>query len=815
MKRNPFKVSVRPSWPELLLICGLSLSLPAWAETPDAEYRRAEAVVENATARLRHAEAALAEAVQNARNGQFGELDKWNRIEQAVAGLEAAVKQEYPAIRGGTATLLRLSPRYRPETIILADPLSEVLRQVVEQKRSLLAVANRETYRISALNDALARIDKAILRLAAGYVTDTMESLLPNMQELGLEAGAVVLGAYFGPVGVERTVVATGVVSALNAFVDLYYNTQGVADKLRVLTDLLRELRTRKQVAERNHAEVMKAARELYAIEQLLRRQTPRLAALRGEAGSQSAVLAALAIDAHQRHDGDLKAAAGEALAVLPESSYLTVPSADHSSSPTEFSVKLERKDYQAEVEKLGREWERSAEAVLRGGNPDAHERRVSEWLREQDRRIAGLNKAVRQRQADWRAARTRADQQRDELRRREDQRYRALMQQPMEAADREKAWEQIQKELQSAREAVENALRAEKDLLMESLRSRGVLAGLQREAAIISEGLSRRITEAALARRGEYEAMRDRWRETLAEAARELDDEVYDVPRDTDLLTGDARRLDALLPQWLARSSAQDVRDTLRARAENLRTTGRDLQVRRSRVAALADRHEALRREALQELGGFLDRHGFLMTRERAGYTVPSETWREESLPADDRYLSPAHDGMAAARERQLRTELEGLFLPVDVSWTAPAFRTDWEAAAARFDEAAQGLEETLAQAAAHRERLETGVAGLIRIAGALSDRPLLAERRTPPEEVLRRELGGASWQPLVERASQWYRGDSFGVPRVAVVGARDQVAEWLGRVLEPYYRGQDAGRVVTSPTAHREAETAKAHRG
>ncbi|MDZ4200583.1 MAG: hypothetical protein U1C96_00335 [Gallionella sp.] len=248
------------------------------ADEPTAEQqRRAEKAISDATARVNAAQGAVAQVMDEAIYGQYGELHKWSVIDQKMDELDKAISDA----KGVISQQGHNMPSDDPGRLITSFKIGYIFEGNIERastkKKQLLELLKSENQKLDKLNNLIAKTEAARRKAAMGLVGDTIEGMLPSEAQLAGEGAVIVLGAYFGPPGIAIAGLAVGASFTFNSLANLYYGTKSLAEQAKVLTDMEQTLAKNKQIVEQNLKKLNDAAKEMTEVETVLKRNQVRM----------------------------------------------------------------------------------------------------------------------------------------------------------------------------------------------------------------------------------------------------------------------------------------------------------------------------------------------------------------------------------------------------------------------------------------------------------------------------------------------------------------------------------------------------------
>jgi hypothetical protein len=249
----------------MLLVVG-AISAAAQGQTnPLDQYRRAYD-------EIRMDDAAVAQVLDEAMRAQFGELNRWKALEEKMTLLTQEVNRSLPLL---VEAARKSAEEGRERGIIpleLGRPFEGNLNRAKERRTELGNRLNAERARQQKINDEIAKTEQALLQAARAMVGQTMEDFVPDERQLLATGTVVVLGAYFGPVGIVAAGTLAAGVFAFDAMAKLYYNLKGTGDVTKALTQYLEILRQRKKLNETNMEILTRGYREIDEVADVLER---------------------------------------------------------------------------------------------------------------------------------------------------------------------------------------------------------------------------------------------------------------------------------------------------------------------------------------------------------------------------------------------------------------------------------------------------------------------------------------------------------------------------------------------------------------
>lgn len=262
----------------LISLCFLSPAGKA-AALDSEDYQRAATSMENAAARIRMADGAVAQVLDEAMSGKYGELHKWSNLETKMNELGKTLDASLPEISTSAALLMSRDPNVNIPRFELGHPFAGNLEKVSDKLSELIELANVERGKLNKVNANLAKMNDLIYKAERYSMIQMGLDSLPfpdDFTEFGAESTVAVLGLYGGPVGW----VAVGgllLYSSTKLVFKFYENAKSLNDKLKAYTQLRDILLEKKKLHGDNLKILDDGAKELNEIKLVLDKQNTRL----------------------------------------------------------------------------------------------------------------------------------------------------------------------------------------------------------------------------------------------------------------------------------------------------------------------------------------------------------------------------------------------------------------------------------------------------------------------------------------------------------------------------------------------------------
>ncbi|HPU30518.1 MAG TPA: hypothetical protein PLM71_09370 [Syntrophorhabdaceae bacterium] len=222
-------------------------------------------------------EGAVGQALSEAMQAKYGELNRWQALDDKMAGLGMSIERNLPEISRNLVIVRAFDPDFNNPYVALGRTFEGHLNMAKNKKKELLDMAKGENEKLNKINKMISNVDKELLNAAKGLIGATLEGFLPDEISLVGEASVIVLGAYFGPPGIVAAGIAWGAAGTFNAMINLYYNTKGAADQTKVLSEMKQGLLKQKSNLEKNIETLMSGAREMEEIEKILEKHEKKM----------------------------------------------------------------------------------------------------------------------------------------------------------------------------------------------------------------------------------------------------------------------------------------------------------------------------------------------------------------------------------------------------------------------------------------------------------------------------------------------------------------------------------------------------------
>ncbi len=705
-------------------------------------YRKAKADLENAAAEIRMAQAAVAQTLSEAMAAKFGETQKWQAIEAKLAALGNAVERQVSAMSGNMATVLAYSPSDDPPSVRPNRIFEGHLAMAREKKKELSALANAERGKIQTLDAMLAKVDKALLNASGGLLGATLEGFLPNEEQLAGEFGVVVLGAYFGPVGIVAAGTAAAAAQAAMGAVQAYYNLKAAADQAKVLSEAKQGLLQNKRLREQNLQTLMGGVRELNQIEGLLEGFDKKLEEQAAKIDRMVDGWNQQSKSAFQRRQQQLQEEARR-LAAQPKP-LLNVGGWAHGMQPI---PPLQPGDYAGEVDGMLSRLDSYARAVEEGGDPDVFGSMATEWSAQLYERYGKAKQVYDQKYEAYTQASEVCMQQTQAAW----ARYQAAMA-ALWNSYKDKRWDDAAsaaaRSIQSAYDAAYNAawsaLAPYGAALRDPYREMTRLSQIQWLVEGAFPAYAARCQNAIESQTREFYRRWSMWSTTLGDAGRKVSAALAGLPVSPDEYTKRVAGLDAEIQKALTEGAdVAALREGLKGTAEQLRETGTAVTKAKGDYEAARNAALLTANKARADLTSLLNRYGRVIGYGWANWHI-GWSW------GPPRFTPRAPDQERNIRVTSERMEAEFAFH--EDPKVKEVFAADWSAMAAAFDAKAEELTFYTDWIERYRNRLGTAANRLQKISMELTGEGLYAKRDGAPGQVFAKEMGQAPWAAMAQ---------------------------------------------------------------
>lgn len=336
------------------------------------QYAQATTAVENLASEIRMNEGAVGQVLMEAMQSKHGDLRKWQALDEKMKALGESVDKNLPEIGSNIAIIRAVNPDYTPPSVALGRTFEGNLNMAKNKKKELLDLAQVQHDKLNKINQLIAKVDKNLGNAAKGLAGATMEGFLPDEKSLAAEATVIVLGAYFGPVGIVVAGTAWAATATFNAMVNLYYNTKAAADQAKVLGQMKQGLQARKAELEKNFSTLKEGASSMEQIERILEKHEKSMTEYKSRINAAVGGWNDQQKSAFEERKKKIEEKIKETMSRPASTSKWTLCNGS--------VVSLAPGDYTGEVSSMVSELESYTRAVEDGGDPDTYYAMVVDW---------------------------------------------------------------------------------------------------------------------------------------------------------------------------------------------------------------------------------------------------------------------------------------------------------------------------------------------------------------------------------------------------------------------------------------------------
>lgn len=733
--------ALRRALTPLLILFSVFLVPQQPLEAQDYEaYQRARSALENAAAEIRMAQGAVGQTLSEAMGSKFGEVQKWQAIEAKLTALGAAIDGQVPAMSANMATILSYSPADDPPSVRPTRIFQGHLAMVREKKKELSALANAERGKIQTLDTMLAKVDKALLRASSGLMAETLEGFLPNEEQLAGELTIVVLGAYFGPVGIIAAGATATAAQMVMGAIQAYYNLNAAAAQAKVLGEAKQGLIQNKQLKEQNLQVLMQGLRELDQVEGLLEGFDKKLEEHAAKIDRMVDGWNQQGKSAFEKKQQQLQAEARR-LAAQPKPA-LNVGGWAHGMQPI---PPLQPGDYAGEVDSMLSQLESYTRAVEEGGDPDNFGKMATDWSNQLLQKYSRVKQDYDQKYEAYKQASEVFGKQMGIAW----DRYRTAMD-SLRNSYRDRRWDDaasaaarsIQSAYDSAVAAAWSGLFPYGAAMRDPYREMMRLSQIHWQVDSAFPAFVARCQNAIQSKTREFYRQWSSWSTKFGEATAKMSAALTGIPMNPEEYKKRAANLDGEIQDALsAGADVAGLRSGLLASAEQMREIGKavarakgDYDTARNAVMLTAN-------QAQGDLTSLLNKYGRIIGYGWAGWYIG---WG---------WGPPQFTPHAPDQERTIKVlseRIQAEFAFQEAPAVKETFAADWPGMAAAFDAKAQELTFYTDWIERYRNRLGTAANRLQKISVELTGAGLYARRDGAPAQQFTKEMNQAPWAAM-----------------------------------------------------------------
>ncbi len=712
------------------------------------DYQQAYTAVENLASEIRTNEGAVGQVLMEAMQSNHGDLQKWHALDEKMGALGQSIDRNLPEIGRNLAILRAAEPNRSPPYVTLGRTFEGNLNMAKNKKKELLDLAKSENEKLNKINQMIAKVDKELLNVSRGLMSDTIEGFIPTEISLAGEASVIVLGAYFGPVGIVAAGTAWAVAGAFNSLVNLYYNTKAAADQTKVLAEMKQGLQARKAELDKNLSTLMEGARETEQIEKILEKHENKMSEYKARISAAMGGWNEQQKKAFEEKKKKIEEKIKEAMSQPKYGGKWTLCNGT--------VISLDPSEYASEVSSMLSQLESYTRAVEDGGDPDNFQAMVADWHNKLYDQYKLKSEDYKIKSAAWGSASNTCYQS-----------YIACM----NSARTHDQWLACYPRycgcIMPSSAALANANK-------ELSRINSIHYSIKNVYYFFRE----RIEVATRSKTSEFWNTYTLWQNKFGEANSKAYEAISDVPYWVDHWKERAAKLDEEI-QYSLRwgSSIADIRNGLLATAVQLKELDKTVKGSAKKYEEVNLERIRIANQAQNELTSLLNKWGRLI----GYYWGVGFPWLGEKAEFTPR-----------ARELELNVSslserIRALFTVQEPEHLKRAKTIDFTGIAALYENKANELTFYTDWAETYRHRLSSAAGALNRISWEKTDRGFYADRGGNAREVLNMEFSKPSWSTIASDAGKYVSKEDYA----SLPWARFQSWDTLG-IWQKLYAGQ-----------------------